>query len=124
MEYAEPGIAIGNIHNRNKARLDKFSRGNQIDLPYGGTQEVVLYSFKGLLEVCRYSNQPKADVVMDWLLEVADEIRLKGRSHRSGSGYFQRRRTQCTSAVHLYTTMKHGTGSQTTKICYKRRLNL
>ena len=29
--YANPGISIGNIHNRNKERLDRFSRVNQID---------------------------------------------------------------------------------------------
>ena len=79
LEYSEPGIAIGNIHNRNKDRLDRFSRVNQIDLPSGGVQEVVLYNFKGLLEICRYSQQPKANAVMDWLWEVADEIRRTGR---------------------------------------------
>ena len=78
LEYSEPGIAIGNIHNRNKDRLDRFSRVNQIDLPSGGVQEVVLYNFKGLLEICRYSQQPKANAVMDWLWEVADEIRRTG----------------------------------------------
>ncbi len=78
LEYAEPGIAIGNIHNRNKERLDRFSRVNQIDLPSGGTQEVVLYNFKGLLEICRYSKQSKANAVMDWLWEIADEIRRTG----------------------------------------------
>ena len=70
--------AIGKIHQRNQERLDRFSRVHQIDLPSGGSQEVVLYNFKGLLEICRYSNQPKANAVMDWLWEVADEIRRTG----------------------------------------------
>ena len=78
LEYAEPGIAIGKIHQRNQERLDRFSRVHQIDLPSGGSQEVVLYNFKGLLEICRYSQQPKANAVMDWLWEVADEIRRTG----------------------------------------------
>ena len=76
--YSEPGIAIGKIHQRNKKRLDKFSRVHQIDLPSGGTQEVTLYNFKGLLEICRYSNQPKVDAIMDWLWDVADVIRRTG----------------------------------------------
>ncbi|MBQ7220747.1 MAG: hypothetical protein IJS28_07195 [Synergistaceae bacterium] len=78
LEYSEPGTAIKNIHLRNKDRLDRFSRVAQIELPSGGSQEVVLYNFKGLLEICRYSNQPKADAVMDWLWDVADEIRRTG----------------------------------------------
>ena len=72
LEYGNPGISIGNIHNRNKERLDKFSRVNQIDLPSGGTQNVTVYNFKGLLEICRYSNQPKANAVMDFLWDIAD----------------------------------------------------
>ena len=76
--YSEPGIAIGKIHQRNKERLDKFSRVHQIDLPSGGIQNVTVYNFKGLLEICRYSNQPKADAIMDWLWEIADEIRQTG----------------------------------------------
>ena len=45
--YKNPGISVGNIHNRNKERLDKFSRVNQIDLPSGGIQSVTIYNFKG-----------------------------------------------------------------------------
>ncbi len=78
LEYAEPGIAIGKIHQRNKERLDKFSRVHQIDLPSGGIQDVTVYNFKGLLEICRYSQQPKANDIMDWLFDVADEIRRTG----------------------------------------------
>ena len=86
--YSEPGIAIGKIHQRNKKRLDKFSRVHQIDLPSGGTQEVTLYDFKGLLEICRYSHKPKANAVMDWLFDVADEIR------RTGSYSLQKKQPQ------------------------------
>lgn len=37
-----------------------------------------VYNFKGLLESCRFSNQPKADAVMDFLWNVANEIRRNG----------------------------------------------
>ena len=75
--YAEPRISIANIHNRNKERLDRFSAVINLITP-SGTQPTTLYSFKGLLEICRYSNQPKANDIMDWLWEVADEIRRTG----------------------------------------------
>ena len=77
LEYAEPRDAIAKIHHRNHERLDKFSGVVKLSTP-SGMQETTVYSFKGLLEICRYSNQPKADAVMDWLFEVADEIRRTG----------------------------------------------
>lgn len=76
--YANPRESIKNIHSRNKERLDKFSRGAQIDTPSGGTQMTTVYNFKGLLEICRFSNKPKANAVMDFLWNIADEIRTKG----------------------------------------------
>ena len=76
--YSEPRNAITIIHKRNKERLDKFSRGTQIDSPSGGMQMTTVYNFKGLLEICRFSNQPNANAVMDFIWEVADEIRTKG----------------------------------------------
>ena len=96
LEYSNPGISIGNIHNRNKERLDKFSRVNQIDLPSGGTQNVTVYNFKGLLEICRYSNQPKANAVMDFLWEIADEIRRTGYY---STGKHQKRMTEFDHAM-------------------------
>ena len=82
LEYENPEISVANIHNRHSERLDKFSTLTKLIRVEGGREvarEVTVYSFKGLLEVCRYSNQPKADAVMDWLFDVADEIRRTGR---------------------------------------------
>lgn len=79
--YAEPDIAIGKIHNRNKERLDKFSTLTRMVKVEGNrtvTREVTVYSFKGLLEICRFSNRPNADSVMDFIWNIADEIRTKG----------------------------------------------
>ena len=42
------------------------------------SRAITVYNFKGLLEICRYSNQPKADAVMDFLWEMADEVRKTG----------------------------------------------
>ena len=78
LEYAYPRKAIKIIHLRNKERLDKFSRGVQIESPSGGKQMTTVYNFKGLLEICRYSNQPKANAIIDFLWDIADEIRRTG----------------------------------------------
>ena len=77
LEYENPADAIGIIHHRNKERLDKFSSSFNLK-GEAGMIVVTIYSFKGLLEICRYSNQPKADAIMDWLWDVADEIRCTG----------------------------------------------
>ena len=79
--YASPDIAIGKIHARNVDRLNKFSTLTKMVNVEGNrtvTREVIVYSFKGLLEICRFSNQPKANAVMDFLWEIADEIRKRG----------------------------------------------
>ena len=81
LEYEEPMKAIAKIHERHSERLDKFSTIVKLTTVEGGREvarEVTVYNFKGLLEICRYSNQPKADAVMDCLWEVADEIRRTG----------------------------------------------
>lgn len=79
--YVDPDVAIRKIHMRNKERLDKFSTSTKLVRVEGErtvTREVRLYSFKGLLEICRYSNQPVANAVMDVLWDIADEIRRTG----------------------------------------------
>ena len=78
LEYADPLHAIKLIHKRNKERLDKFSRVVQLEPPSGGKQMTTVYSFKGLLEICRFSNQPLANQVIDVLWNIAEEIRQKG----------------------------------------------
>ena len=81
LEYENPSDAIRFIHNRNKERLDKFSttfKLNHVEGERVVTREVIMYSFRGLLEICRYSQQPKANAVMDFLYDIADEIRRTG----------------------------------------------
>jgi prophage antirepressor-like protein len=75
LEYLNHSDAIKDIHSRHKARLDKFSRVVQIALPLGGKQQVYLYTYKGLYEICRWSRQPKADVFIDWAWDVIEAIR-------------------------------------------------
>ena len=84
--YIDPDVAIRKIHMRNKERLDKFSTSTKLVRVEGKrtvTREVRLYSFKGLLEICRYSQQDTANQVIDTLWNIADEIRRTG-SFRTG----------------------------------------
>ena len=79
--YRNPRDAIKDIHNRNAARLNKFSTKRKLIQVEGSravTRDAIVYNFKGLLEICRYSNQPKADAVIDFLWDIADAIRKKG----------------------------------------------
>ena len=81
LEYEYPNDSIRKIHERNQERLDKFSTSVNLTGVEGTravTRDVIVYNFKGLLEICRYSNQPKANAVMDFLWEIADEIRRTG----------------------------------------------
>lgn len=77
LEYDNPTDAIAIIHHRHKERLDKFSRGFQIETP-SGKQEAIVYSVRGVFEICRWSKQPKADMVMDALYDMAESVMEKG----------------------------------------------
>ncbi len=85
--YKNPRKAIKDIHLRNQERLDKFSKQVELRTQFNGAQNeppfrnepvATVYNFKGLLEICRYSNQPAANAVIDFLWDVADDIRKHG----------------------------------------------
>lgn len=81
LEYEQPDVSIRNIHNRKADRLNKFSTRINLIRVEGDrtvTREVTVYNFKGFLEICRFSNQPKADAVMDFVWNIMDEIRRTG----------------------------------------------
>lgn len=76
--YSEPRVAIAKMHNRYKDRLDKFSGVVSLVSPQGTPQDTIVYTAKGVMEICRYSRQPKADDFMDWVWDVVDTIRKTG----------------------------------------------
>lgn len=64
LEYADPQKAIEIIHRAHKSRLDKYSTTITLMGVEGGRnvlRERVLYSAKGIYEICRHSHQPKVD---------------------------------------------------------------
>lgn len=75
LEYADPQKAIDKIHLRHKERLDKFS----VTLKLGGTDgkmyDTILYSAKGVYEICRWSQQPKANEFFDWVYDMLEGLR-------------------------------------------------
>ncbi|MBR0253601.1 MAG: hypothetical protein IJQ99_00625 [Synergistaceae bacterium] len=85
--YKDPIDSIKKIHKRNRERLEKFSRKvelrkyfneGQIVPPFKNEPITTVYNFRGLLEICRWSNQLKANAVIDFLWDVADDIRKHG----------------------------------------------
>jgi prophage antirepressor-like protein len=96
LEYTNPRKAIKDIHARHKERLDKYSvitrlvateyKGGSDCAPLGGAQETIIYNRKGIMEICRWSQQPGADAFMDWVWDVMDglmsgSIEIKAKQH-------------------------------------------
>lgn len=75
LEYSDPRLAINKIHMRNKERLDKFSASTKLVLPNGIPQETTVYNEKGIYEILRKSNQPKADDFYDFVYDVIEGLR-------------------------------------------------
>ena len=81
LEYSDPIKAIQKIHLKHKDRLDELSmliKGTtQIggDLTKSEEQERIYYTQKGIMEICRWSRQPKADLFMDWVWDIVEKYR-------------------------------------------------
>lgn len=75
LEYSDPQKAIDKLHSRHKERLNKFSVTTKVTGTDGKAYNTMLYTAKGVYEICRWSQQPKADEFIDWVWEVIDKIR-------------------------------------------------
>ena len=76
--YDDPKRQVAKIHNRHRNRLDALSRVVKLTTLDGKQREAFLYSIRGVLEICRWSKQPKADEVMDALYDMAESVYKKG----------------------------------------------
>lgn len=86
LEYSEPGNAIEVIHRRKKERLDMFSTTVKLTGVDGKLRNYVVYSRKGVMEICRHSGQPKADAFMDWVWDTMDGL-IAGRTQGNPKQY-------------------------------------
>lgn len=75
LEYSDPRVAIAKLHSSHKERLDKFSGVTATVTVDGKTRETVIYSSKGIYEICRWSQQPKADEFYDFIYDLLEQLR-------------------------------------------------
>lgn len=73
--YSDPHRAMSKVHERNKERLDKFSVVVKLTTVNGKSYDTHLYSEKGIYEIMRKSNQPKADEFYDFVYDIIEGLR-------------------------------------------------
>ena len=77
LEYSNPGIAIQKIHDRNADRLNPLSTVTKLVKVEGERtveREMFVYNLRGVMEICRFSRQPKADKFMDFVWDVMESL--------------------------------------------------
>jgi prophage antirepressor-like protein len=77
LEYNNPNKAIQNIHVKNTDRLDPLSTFLKLRKVEGGItkeREYIVYSLRGVMEICRLSRQPKADAFMDFCWDIMESL--------------------------------------------------
>ena len=75
LEYANPQKAIDNIHSKHKDRLNELSVTTKLRATDGKCYNTMLYTERGIMEICRWSRQKKADSFMDWVWDVIEAYR-------------------------------------------------
>ena len=75
LEYRDPINSLAKIHQRHKDRLDQFSVVDKMSSTDGKEYDTCLYMQKGVMEICRWSNKPKANQFMDWCWDVIEKYR-------------------------------------------------
>lgn len=88
LEYSDPIRAISKLHTRKKARLDKYSAVVKLTTTDGKTYNTTVYNRKGVMEICRHSDQPKADAFMDFCWDTMDRL-MSGKTKIVGMTDYQ-----------------------------------
>lgn len=79
LEYSNPSKAIQKIHLKHKERLDslsirvKSSTTTNLGVVENLMTETVYYTERGVMELCRWSRQPKANQFMDWVWDIVEK---------------------------------------------------
>jgi len=75
LRYADPQKAIDNIHSRHQNRLDELSTIHKVRGKTGQEYNTTFYTQRGIMEICRWSRQPKANEFMDWCWDIIEKYR-------------------------------------------------
>ncbi len=75
LEYKNPDASLSMIHKRHKSRLDCLSVVTKLLSTDGKEYETILYTQRGVMEICRWSNKPKANQFMDWVWDIIEKYR-------------------------------------------------
>ncbi len=75
LEYKNPDASLSMIHKRHKNRLDVLSVVTKLLSTDGKEYETTLYTQRGVMEICRWSNKPKANMFMDWVWDIIEKYR-------------------------------------------------
>lgn len=78
LEYADPQDSIRKIHERNNDRLNQYSVQVKLTATDGKKYNTTVYTRKGVMEICRFSRQPKADAFMDFVWDIMDGLMTGG----------------------------------------------
>ena len=75
LEYSNPDIALSKIHKKHSDRLNNLSVVTKLVSTDGKSYETMLYTQRGIMEICRWSRQPKADLFMDWVWDIIEKYK-------------------------------------------------
>ena len=75
LEYANPSVALSIIHKKHQDRLDNLSVVIKTISTDGKSYDTIYYTQRGIMEICRWSRQPKADLFMDWVWDIIEKYR-------------------------------------------------
>lgn len=75
LEYSNPQKAIDNIHSKHRDRLDELSVTTKLRATDGKCYNTMLYTERGIMEICRWSRQKNANIFMDWTWDVITKYR-------------------------------------------------
>lgn len=82
LEYTSPVVAIKKIHDRYADRLDALSSITNLVIEVGNhtqMRQTYVYSLRGVMEICRFSRQQKADAFMDFCWDIMESL-MRGDS--------------------------------------------
>lgn len=77
LEYGDPVRTIAKIHDRNADRLSPLSSVVSLTTEVGNhtqQRDTFVYTLRGVMEICRFSRQPKADKFMDFVWDVMESL--------------------------------------------------